>query len=208
MEAAVLNVNETQASVTEAARPVWNSTIPGSTQPFDLNANALWSSAPIFFAPGMGDKKELYDKVWEVVVRSVARSAYYLIFRTMPGKNSLAWDRLTLELMRISTLESNWDNEGAEAISLGTKIKMTILLSLARKAAEESVTNECSLPTVFPSVDGSVILKWIRAGKELKCTVLDDEVEVVRWQSDAYESDGLWVLPIESVAEHFEWLLR
>lgn len=208
MEAAVLNVNEAQVSVTDAARPVWNATIPGSTQQFDLNANALWSSAPIFFAPGMGDKKEMYDKVWEVVVRSVARSVYYSFLRTVPSKNSLSWDRLTLELMRISTLESNWDNEGADAISHTAKIKMTILLSLARKAAE-SATSECSLPTVYPSVDGSVILKWIRAGKELKCTVLEDEVEVVRWQSsDAYESDGLWVLPVENVAEHFEWLLR
>jgi hypothetical protein len=62
---------------------------------------------------------------------------------------------------------------------------------------------------LYPTIDGAVTLKWIYHGRELKCTITGDSVEVVRWRSDAsYESDGLWDLTVEQTREHFEWLMR
>ena len=74
---------------------------------------------------------------------------------------------------------------------------------------EQSTIAQCTVPIVMPAIDGGVILKWVQGGRELKCIVRGDIVEVVRWRSlDGYESDGFWEIPVPRVAEHFEWLLQ
>jgi hypothetical protein len=111
--------------------------------------------------------------------------------------------------MRIASLEGNWDDEGAEPVPQKAARDASILLFLARAAAEQSPIARCPLPTIVPAVDGGVTLKWVQGNRELKCIVRSDNVEVVRWRSlDRYESDGFWELPVQRVAEHFEWLLQ
>jgi len=79
---------------------------------------------------------------------------------------------------------------------------------------ETQITSQSEEPSesdaaLYATVDGAVTLKWTYRGRELKCTITDDSVEVIRWKSDAsYESDGLWDLPVEQTREHFEWLMR
>jgi hypothetical protein len=149
--------------------------------------------------------------------RGVVRSFSALLYGSIAAsstlaaneKNSVAWDRLNLELMRIAGMKANWDGEGAEQVSQMAVNNAAVLLFLAKAAILRSINPQCPVPSMIPAVDGGVILKWVTASKELKCTVRADFVEVVRWKSrDRYESDGFWEIPVHQVAEHVEWLLR
>jgi hypothetical protein len=112
-------------------------------------------------------------------------------------------------MMRISTLPRDWDGDGAQAISADAVRTAYTLLSLAQTAAQSCRLLQCPVPGVFPSVDGTIVLKWVVGSKELKCTATDVMVEVVRWSSvEAYESDGLWEVPVHQISEHFAWLLQ
>ncbi|MGC2213032.1 MAG: hypothetical protein WA602_07520, partial [Silvibacterium sp.] len=134
--------------------------------------------------------------------------AYYVPVPQNAG-NTIAWDRLNLDLMRIASLDNNWDGEGAEAISRAVIDNAQVLLYIAKEACTVSATTQRPAPSLIPSVDGCVILKWTYGAKELKCTVIGDVVEVVRWGSpNHFESDGYWELPVNGVSEHFEWLFK
>jgi hypothetical protein len=158
----------------------------------------------MFFAPR--HDRQQSASYWETLFRATIRAFYAIA--SQPRRNAAAWDRLTLELMLIANLGPNWDREGAEPISPTSVRTAAILLQFARVAAESSDVVH-PLPLLVPSVEGGITLKWIRAEKELKCTVNGESVEVVRWGSaEAYESQGLWELPVKRVPEHFAWLLQ
>ncbi len=187
--------------------------ILGSTQEYVVTSNSLHSPTPVFFAP----HSEASATYWGVLLRGVVRRFFALIVGQDPRalvsaateRNIFAWERLSLDLMRLSSLGPNWDGEGAEQIPQMAIKNAAVLLSLAKSATSQAPTSQCPLPSVIPAVDGGVIFKWIREPKELKCTVRTDFVEVVRWKSpDAYDSDGYWEVPVQKVAEHVEWLLR
>jgi hypothetical protein len=103
-------------------------------------------------------------------------------------------------------LSQNWDREGAEPISRETistalQIIEHIAIVLERK-------NTSSLPSVRPFPDGSVFFKWICGQKELAITVEGRNLEVQRWEPlDAFQSQGLWEIPVDATAEHVEWVL-
>jgi hypothetical protein len=226
--------NAATVAITNAAVPLTSKMIQGSTQVFEVSTNSQRSSSPIFYAPSSGfgvltDYSEQSSgtifyglsarsgqpadySYWNDLFRGTVSGVYIFVPKTeatYPRKVSLAWDRLSLELMRVASLGPNWDGEGAEPVTPKSVSTFAVLLALARNAAQQSMNLECPIPTLFPSIDGGMILKWVRGPKELKCTVLDQAVEVIRWKSpDSYESDGLWEVPVQGVSEHFEWLLR
>jgi hypothetical protein len=154
---------------------------------------------------------------WESLIQASAHGFYSLIFRENCApqwnaslrKSSFTWDRLSLELMRIASLSHDWAGEGAQAVPLKAVSSTAALLLLAKKATERFPAAQCPMPTLFPSVEGGILFKWLKGNKELKCTIFGDFIEVIRWRSpDRYDSDGIWELPVQAVAEHFEWLLK
>jgi hypothetical protein len=207
-------LRDTSTTVMENAAPILGDAIQGSTLEYEAAPNSLRSPAPIFFAPQQHDVLTTY---WGVLIRGVVRSFFALVggqsvaasASSAIAKNVFAWERLSLELMRFSSLRPNWDGEGAEEIPQMAIKNAADLLSLANSAASQVTSPQCPMPSIIPAVDGAVIFKWIREPRELKCTVRADIVEVVRWKSsDTYESDGYWEVPVQQVAEHFKWLLR
>lgn len=209
-------VRDASTSVTQNATPLVANTVQGSTQMYGVAPNSRQSPTPTFFAP-RGNHGELIG-YWGSLLRGTIRNFYTFIFVCTPPssvfgsalcESPLAWDRLNVELMRIASLGSNWDGEGAEAVHPRAAANMAVLLNLARIATEQSRVLQPSVPALIPDVEGGIILKWVLGIKELNCTVLDDIVEVIRWKSpDRYESDGFWDIPVHRVAEHFEWLLQ
>jgi hypothetical protein len=207
------------SAITEAAIPLLVRNVPGSTQGYEISSEA---QTPVFFAPGsgfgLGVTVHLAGSIWRDLFRetvsgfytSVAKNYMSWFIDVTERKSSVAWDRLNLELMRAASLQPNWDGEGAEPIPPNAVTTASILLSIAKNSTEQLAGGSTpSLPSLFPSVDGGITLKWIRGTKELKCTVFGNTVEVVRWRSlDAYESEGLWEVPVQEVGEHVEWLLR
>ena len=193
--------------------PLYGDAIQGSIQDYiGVHACSWKSHAPVFYIP----EKEpgATESIWGILaygtVRArrrfetiVAPKAGYQTSRTFP------WDRLNLELMRIASLKPNWDGEGAEPVPQQATTNAAILLFMARAARDQSTIAQCTFPILIPAIDGGVTLKWVQGIRELKCTVRADVVEVVRWRSlDGYESDGFWEIPVQRVAEHFEWLLQ
>jgi len=206
-------VRDASATVMDRAALISGEGIQGSTQQYVITPNSLHSPTPVFIAP-QGDAPATY---WGILLRGAVRSFFALIAGQDPSalassaaeRNAFAWERLSLELMRLSSLRPNWDGEGAEQIPQAAIKNATDLLFLARSAMSQATTPRCAMPLMIPAVDGGVVFKWIREPKELKCTVRSDFVEVVRWKSpDAYDSDGYWEVPVQRVAEHFKWLLR
>lgn len=129
------------------------------------------------------------------------------------GTNAVAWDRLDLDLMRIASLRANWDDDGADPISQKAVTNTQLLLILARQYLSYSHIEQGATPVLAPTVEGGITLQWIRGRREMKCTVLNDLVEVSRWSSpDKYESDGYWEVPVnrisEGLKEHFDWILQ
>jgi hypothetical protein len=170
---------------------------------------------PVFFAPHSGVSEE--NAYWGILMGQTARVLYTFatwgehpsVFRSAGGVSAFEWERLSLELMRIANLESNWDGEGGEAVQQSTVTTTTILLTIAKSVMERFADSPSTVPALFPTVEGGAALNWIRGQKELKCTVFGDIVEVVRWRSpDRFESDGLWEIPVPRVREHFEWLFQ
>jgi hypothetical protein len=203
-------------AVTSIAKPLAGGVIQGSTQEYDVTASSQHSSAPVFFAPQHPDHEEL-AAYWGNLLPGVVRGFYTFVPSSRSCSEigwascvgSLSWDRLSLEVMRIGSLEPNWDGEGAEAVPPETVRSAAALLFLARTAMERSSGTLYSVPTVLPDVEGGIILNWVQEKKELKCTVFGEIVEVVRWRSpERYESDGLWEVPVQGVMEHFEWILQ
>jgi hypothetical protein len=207
-------VRDASTTIMENAAPILSDAIQGSTQEYDHTPNSTLYPTPVFFAPQHQDALATY---WGVLIRGAVRNFFTLISRSSPtalasptaDERSFAWDRLSLELMRIASLEPNWDGEGAEIVPQTAVKNAAVLLYLARGAVQQSTIPECPVPSVIPTIDGGVTFKWVRQPKELKCTVRTEIVEVVRWRSpDRYESDGYWEVPVQRVAEHFQWLLR
>lgn len=203
-------VLENPAAVMRAATPLASGIIQGSTSSFDRTAKS-----PVFFASpaAPGTTVAFWETFVDHAVRfytmvTMAPTDRSRILMCSPSISSLSWDRLSIELMRIANLPPNWDGESADAPSKLAVKTAGDLLIIAQTVVELATTAECPLPALFPTVDGGVLLKWTYGDKELKCTVVGDGVEVIRWKSvQAYESDGLWELPVRRVAEHFEWLL-
>jgi hypothetical protein len=187
----------------------------GSTQSFGVAAESQRYPVPVFFAPP-AEGTEI-NPYWGSLLLGTVRAFYTFVAGGLtPAQigpaaaiKDLSWDRLKLELMRIASFEGNWDGEGAEAIPQEAIKAATVLLSLAQAAMERSAVEQGPLPTLIPAVEGGIIFKWACGKRELKCTILDNIVEVIRWRSpERYESDGLWEIPALGVAEHFEWLLQ
>jgi len=207
-------VRDVSTAVTENATPIFADVVPGSTQEYGLTPNSMGSPTPVFFAPQRHDGLATY---WRVLMRGVVRSFFVLIAGENPSalassqteRNAFAWERLSLELMRFSSLTPDWDCEGAEQIPQMAIKNTAVLLFLAKSAMSHATVAQCPMPLIVPAVDGGVIFKWTCGPKELKCTVRANFVEVVRWRSpDVYDSDGYWEIPIQRVAEHFKWLLQ
>jgi hypothetical protein len=202
------------APVTGKAFPLVGDSIQGSTQEFDVSVSSPQFRTPVFLIPQL-DFNEA-NAHWGSLMSGVSRNFYAVASWSMnsqptrlTGITALKWDRLNLDLMCIANLNPNWDGEGAEAIPQNAVNTAATLLFLAKSALEQSNMAQCPVPTLSPAVEGGIMLKWMHRSKELKCIVLGDLVEVVRWRSpNSYESDGLWEVPVEQVKEHFEWLLR
>ncbi|HTC95721.1 MAG TPA: hypothetical protein VK699_19925 [Terriglobales bacterium] len=103
-------------------------------------------------------------------------------------------------------LATNWDNDGAEAVSRQTVATAEQLIEHVALVLERK--NTSTSPCVRPFPDGSVFFKWIQGQKELAVTVLGRHVEVQRWEPlDTFRSQGLWQISIDDVSEHIEWVL-
>ena len=203
--ATAVMIGDMSATNTQTVVPLSCEVVQGSTQVYQRTAESWQSPVPVFYAP-YADQGES-AAYWDLLFRSSQRTRYAVIVRS--ERNAFPWDRLVLDLMRISTLPDNWDGEGAEAVPANALSAASMLLSLARAAAESPSRLECPAPGLYPSIEGGVVLKWVSGDRELKCTVMGETVEVVRWRSaDAYASDGLWDVPVQGVWEHFEWLLQ
>jgi hypothetical protein len=201
--ATVEYITDAYISTTEKVAPLESEGLQGSTQVYSISPSSQrW---PVLFVP-QADRQEL-TTYWGSLHRTAARVLYTTGSPVVD--NSGAWDRLSLELMRIGSLPGNWDGEGAEGIPSVVVRNASIILNFARNTAERSIIRRVPLPSIVPSVEGGIIFKWARGNKELKCTAFSDFAEVVRWRSrDAYESEGLWEVPVHRVSEHFEWLLQ
>jgi hypothetical protein len=206
-------VKDMSATVMGNAALISGDAIQGSTLEYGSTPNSLRSPSPVFFAP----QRDALANYWGVLIGGALRSFFALVSGNSAAtlatpvveRNSIAWDRLSLELMRIAGLKADWDGEGAERVPQMAVKNAGVLLFLARAAVLQSISLQWPVPSIIPAVDGGVILKWVTATKELKCTVRNDFVEVVRWKSpDRYESDGFWEVPIQGVTEHFQWLLQ
>jgi hypothetical protein len=198
----IVIVNEPRAA-TDKAVPLVGNYIPGSTQQFSMTESS--EKSPVFYAPHHGRVEQL--TYWGSLAQGTIHALY--LAAALSINIPVTAERISLELMRIASLESNWDGEGAEAISQDVVTNASLLLTLASNVVDHSTIIESPVPLLIPSVEGAVILKWAYRGKELKCTVFGDRVEVVRWRSkDRYESDGLWEIPVQLVLEHFEWLIE
>lgn len=196
-------VRDASTATTSTVVPLLSGYIPGSTQEYGITTSSQQSPAPVFFAPHHGHALATY---WGSLLLGSVHAFYSFVPST---SNSVAWERLSLELMRIASLEPNWDGEEADAVSLVAVNNAALLLSNAKMLIAHSTIIEDTVPALIPSVDGGVILKWLRGNKELKCTIFGERVEVVRWRSlDRYESDGFWEVAVPQVSEHFEWLLQ
>jgi hypothetical protein len=105
-------------------------------------------------------------------------------------------------------LDHNWDNEGAEAISLETVTKAIAVINHAADVLKKQEFSDRLIPSVHPFPDGSIFFKWIVGQKELTITVLDGSIEAQRWEPlDAFVSEGLWEISIDDIPEHVEWVL-
>lgn len=62
------------------------------------------------------------------------------------GTDSLAWEWLGLELMRIAALPVNWDGEGAETIDYRAVLNAAFVLVLARVAVDHAGLIQYPLP--------------------------------------------------------------
>jgi hypothetical protein len=196
-------ISDVPQAATKNVVPMTGGSARGATQDYVITTNSQRYPVAIFFAP-LGDRGDL-NKNWGDLLQATVRALYIPVVEA--GRSSVEWDRLTLELMRISSLRDNWDGEGAEAIPLGAVSSAQILLQLARGAAGR--LPGCPLPALFPSTEGGIIFKWFCGQKELKCLAMADVVEVLRWRSpEQFESEGLWEIPAQKASEHFEWLLR
>ena len=198
------------------AVPLYGDAIQGSIVDYvGVHAGSGQSHDAVFYAPEK-EPGEM-ESIWGILAYGAVRALRQ--FRTIVAPETgdraaktFPWNGLNLELMRIASLEPNWDGEGAERVPQKAATNAVVLLFLAKAAKdvkEQSNMTQCTFPIVLPAVDGGVILKWVQGNKELKCTVRNDFVEVIRWRSlDRYESDGFWEIPVPHVAEHFEWLLQ
>jgi hypothetical protein len=129
--------------------------------------------------------------------------------RTMVAQLSDAWERRKLDILRIRNLQANWDGEGASAFSFETANTAEAILELAASSFHRDSLPSAELPKIVPMSDGTIIVKWIRQNRELKCIVDGERVEVLRWSPiDNYASDDLWEVDISGVGEHIDWLLR
>jgi hypothetical protein len=201
-------------SITRAA-PLAGGVIQGSAQEYETTVSSPKFQTPFYFAPQQD--LEGLNAYWGSLIWGPARNLYSFAsrgyhasaYQSIGREMSFEWERLSFDLMRIASLEPNWDSEGADAVSQIAVKATTILLLIARSAMEQSSFSSRPMPTLFPTAEGSVALRWVHGHKELKCTVLGDIVEVVRWSSpDRFESDGFWEVPVRSVGEHLEWLLQ
>ena len=202
-------------AITSTVGPPIGASIPGSTQTYEMTLPSANTRTSVFFPPQPknGELTAYWGNQLKGAVRwfraVVSGETHSAILNSNISNSSFAWDRLSIELMRIASLGPNWDGEGAEAVPQSAVVTTAELLFLARTVSRRPTVAQSSFPTLMPAVDGGVTFKWTRAGKELKCTVLDGTVEVVRWKSpDGYESDGMWEIPVSKVAEHFEWLVQ
>lgn len=127
-----------------------------------------------------------------------------------------ALDRLYEDLKHCRTLEDNWDGDGAkrilpETISAAGRIINVVEGNLRRYA----VGRPDLLPTVAPSIDGGIILKWQGRGHTLHAEILSKwsrpNYVIVEWMKmDAYgganhwQNDGLPGEVVQSVSEFLE----
>jgi hypothetical protein len=134
----------------------------------------------------------------------------YAVMRQVGERSSVnPWDRARLELLRISSLELNWDGENAAPVMEETMRTATVLIETAALLGDSARTLDQAVPKIFPSANGSITFKFVRADKELKCIVNEGTVEVLRWQPlEAFEAENLWEVPVSDVPEHIDWLLR
>lgn len=229
MATAELIQNLPAAAVKEVV-PIFGGSARGATQDYTVTVNSQRHPVAVFFAPA-GDRRVLTD-YWGDLLHSTVRPVYVAVPRgffagqsvivpwllaaeapyaslQLGEINAVGWDRLGLELMRIASLEPNWDGEGAEAVASGSVINAQVLMRLAREAVGLSSIFNCPLPRLNPSADGGITVKWLFNGKELKCTAYERHVEIIRWRSsDRFESDGFWEVPAQKATEHFNWLLK
>jgi hypothetical protein len=199
---------DVSVGTTKAVTPLTGNAVQGSTQEYGVTGSSQFYPTPVFFAPQ--DNREELNAQWETLLPARVFYAVPLVNVSDPLQhNYVQWDRLNLELMRIASLTANWDGEGAEAISRAAVDNAQTLLQLAKNVAGRSTFFQCPLPLLVASIDGGVILKWVCGSKELKCKILDNVIEVIRWKSpDHFESDGFWEVPVDHVSEHLEWLFR
>jgi len=207
-------IRDESLSTTHCASPLVEAVIQGSTQTFCTPSNSLHSPRPVFFSPPYVAGGQM--SIWAPLRLKTIAGFFYSSFFQPPAienilvtRSSLQWDRLGLDLMRIADLKVNWDGEGADAIPPEAVKNAGYLLAIAKAVAENSPFPIASSPVLSPSLEGGVGMTWTHELREVKCMVLSDVVEVIRWRSpDRFESDGFWELPVQRVVEHFEWLLQ
>lgn len=128
--------------------------------------------------------------------------------RERTGLSRALWLRLSSPLPDLNVSANQQLASSARPV-LGSALEAGLTISGAIQTIAQPEGPSESDAALYPTIDGSVTLKWIYRGRELKCTITEGSVEVVRWKSDAsYESDGLWDLAVEQTREHFEWLMR
>ena len=138
------------------AVPLYSDAIQGSIQDYvGVHAGSWQSHAPVFYIP----EKEpgASEPIWGTLIYGAARArrGFETIVAPKAGyqtSKTFPWDRLNLELMRIASLERNWDGEGAEPVPQHATTTAAVLLFLA-KAAKDAMEQSTMAPVSYTHLD-------------------------------------------------------
>jgi hypothetical protein len=172
----------------------------------------VWSGVK---AAVIGSVNAIIDQVFasNIIVRSVVYQPGsfcrykpfddpFCIYRLEP----IAIPELRMRVISFAGLAENWDGEDARPISEQTIT--TALRAIEQIAIVLGRKNTSSSPSVRAFPDGSIFFKWVHGSKELALTVLQESIEVQRWEPvENVHSTGLWEVPVDGVTEHVEWAL-
>src|SRR6266498_2108040 len=105
-------VSDMSSAATQTVVPLTGGSVQGSTQEYRFTPSSQRSPVAVFFAP-LGYLEQL-NMFWGSLLRATV--PIFCVSITSTTSSSIEWDRLSLELMCIANLHSNWDGEGAEAV--------------------------------------------------------------------------------------------
>jgi hypothetical protein len=97
-------------------------------------------------------------------------------------------------LLRLARLPNNWDSRGAASPTLKSIVG-------ALRALSRVMSSEIPVPVIAPTVDGGILLEWLRSPLEVSVEVEPDGRAWVSYESTQGEWDGPFVVKERLVRE-------